>query len=474
VVLLLRASETQLDRRTLGTVVGLALLVRLITLAAAWDDPVVGDALFYSEAGNLLAEGNGFVNPFAGASGLVPSAAHPPLFTTYLSAWSFVGADTTNWHRIASILLGTATVGLVAASAAHVGGRRAALVAGGLAAAWPNLWYWEVGIQAEALASTFVAAFTLASLRFFASPSRGRLLIVAVTVALAALTRAELVLLAVALIPMVAVVAGISRAIKAGWLGAAALTIAVTIAPWAAYNSTRFDRPVPLSNGLGLVLIGSNCDAAYYGSNIGYWWYGCSSAGSASAGVLPTDDPSEQDALKRRVAVAYALDHPTRLPAVAGARAARYFGLWSPWQAARLADTQEGMERDVNYAAQLAWLVGIGMAVVGGRKLHRDGTRLLPLLAAPTVGVVTAVLIYAVIRFRAPTEPPVIILAAVGVLHLLDWRAPTRGAAQRDPTPTPRRVIVKRAELGDQRPPVPRPVIISKRSDAAGQGPNHA
>lgn len=404
----------------LVVIVGVAVGVRVLGVAALWDDALTGDSEFYSAQARLVAEGEGFVRPFpgsAGGEGGAQSADHPPLFTMYLAAWSLLGAETEAWHRLASSALGVLTVLLVVRVGVQLGGRRAGIVAGLFAAVWPNLWYWEIDVQAEAIAAPCVAAFSLVGLRFLDRPNRKALVSLGVTVGLAALARAELVLLAAAVPVLALALDGLSRLGKVQWIGVSLVATVVTIAPWSVYNLARFDRPVLLSNGLGLVLVSSNCDSTYYGENIGYWWFGCSKSGSLAAGLIPDlDDQSDEDVLKRGVALEYIADHVDRVPAVMTARALRYMGLWPPLAAADRAESSEALPRSVYYVAQGLWLGALGFGIVAIRTGRRAGRRLLPVLAPPVVGLTTAIFVYGILRFRAPTEPPLIALGAWGLV----------------------------------------------------------
>jgi hypothetical protein len=432
-------------------ILGLALAVRILGVAANWDEPLQGDPLFYSSQARTIADGDGYTDPFAGfrASTSHESADHPPLFVTYLAAWTVLGADTTHWHRIATSLIGLGTVALVTVIGFRLGGRRVAVVSGLLAAVWPNLWYWDVDVQSEAITALAVAGFTVAGLAFLRRPTLRRLAVVGALIGVCALGRAEMLLL-VPVVPMLVwAVADLSGRQRAGWMGAALAATLLVIGPWTAYNLARFDKPVLLSNGLGLVLVSSNCDTTYYGDTIGYWWFGCSVTGSTAAGNLPEDDQSVEDRRKRDVAVAYVEDHLGRTPAVATARGARFMGLWPPTASSQLAATNEGMAREVYLSAQALWLAAVGFSIAGIRVARRRGQRLSPVLGPPIAGFVTAVLIYGIIRFRAPIEPPVIALGALGAVHCFDLlraRTTPPAPARADTAPPPRRIVRRPVE----------------------------
>src|SRR6185437_10581862 len=205
--------------------------------AAVW-----GDSFAYHYGANLLASGKGFVDPvrysFSGLS--FPSAAHPPLYMTYLAAWSLIGVKSALSHRIVSCFLGVATVGLIGLLGRRLAGERAGLIAALLAAAYPHLW-----LNDAALMSETAAAFAVV------------LAILVPAIALPLLLRTK----------------GIDVADRWKRVGAVAVMSVVIIGPWVGYNLTRFEHPVLLSNGFGATLQGGSCDATFYGRDIGYWAY---------------------------------------------------------------------------------------------------------------------------------------------------------------------------------------------------------
>src|SRR3954468_8322723 len=90
----------------------------------------LGDATYYHELANALADGRGFVNPATGAA----TALHPPLFPLALTPSSLLGLDSYNAHRVVVALIGTATVVCVGLLGRRLAGDRAGLMAAGVAA----------------------------------------------------------------------------------------------------------------------------------------------------------------------------------------------------------------------------------------------------------------------------------------------------------------------------------------------------
>src|SRR5690606_1963384 len=93
-------------------------------------DEIGGDAYYYHRSAQLLAEGEGFVHPFAFDEGIrMPGADHPPAYTVVLALPSLLGFDTILSHQIFSSVLGVGTVALLAFTGRRMAGPRAGLLA---------------------------------------------------------------------------------------------------------------------------------------------------------------------------------------------------------------------------------------------------------------------------------------------------------------------------------------------------------
>jgi hypothetical protein len=127
----------------LTAVTAFAFVVRVVwVLAARRDFALKGDDYYYHWQANALADGLGYLNPFSWkALGRIdPSAAHPPLYATYLSVVSWFGGTTPLAHRLASCVLGAGAIAVVALAARRIAGDRAGIIAGLLGATYPMLW----------------------------------------------------------------------------------------------------------------------------------------------------------------------------------------------------------------------------------------------------------------------------------------------------------------------------------------------
>jgi hypothetical protein len=167
---------------------------------------------------------------------------------------------------------------------------------------------------------------------------------------------------------------------------------------------------------------------------MGYWDFGCSVAGDTAAqaadggiytkdGKLADIDGSDLDLRMRTVTATYVAHHPSRVLAVVGARLGRVTGLYRPIEQAHLQSSNEGSTPLWLAGTIMAtWYVFAGLAIAGGVALRRRGVPVLVLASPMIVVLFTTVFSYGLGRFRAPAEAAVMLLAAVGVDHIVRRR----------------------------------------------------
>ena len=393
-------------------VVIVAFAVRLAyVLFVVGDDPVAGDAIYYSAQAEVITRGDFFDHPFTGE----PAADHPPVTSLLLALPSIGGGDPAFEQRVFMAVIGTLAVLAVADLGRVVAGRRVGLASGAIAAVHPGLWINDGLAMSETPTALVTAVLLSVAIRWRRGEAPAWAL--GAVGGVAALTRAELALL-VALI----VATTVGRRWRE-WLPPAvvvAASAAAVMAPWTAFNLSRFEEPVLVSTNDGLTLLGSNCDPAY-GEGLGFWHLGCAPPAEG--------DQSEVSAAYRREAVAYAEDHADRLPTVVAARVGRVWGAYRPMDMVHL-NTGEGRPKTASRLAIWSWY---GLAAVGATGLwllrRRSGPWLVLLLPVATVTAVAA-LTYGIPRFRLSAEVAFIPAAALVLVCLAD-----RAGGRATPTP---------------------------------------
>jgi hypothetical protein len=385
-----------------------------------------GDQVFYHHQANALADGFGYVNPYAlqGAGWLLPTAAHPPVYSTYLALWSAVGIDTPPGHKLASCVLGMATVLLVGLVAHRIAGEAAGLAAATLAALAPNLWISDGGLVSEAAYGTSVALLLLAAHRAWRAPDTWAAVWLGLALALATLTRAEaLVLFAFLAVPVLLVRRStVPLAQRFRLLVICGATGAAALAPWVARNLTTFEHPVGVSVGAGYVLEIANCDDTYHGPLLGYWSQACDRS------TWPEGDESTVELAKREVAMEHIRANTGRLPVVVAARVGRMWDVYRPSQGVRLNDFFERRGRLPSQLGLWFYWAMLPLGVLGAREARRRGAALSPYVAIAASVTLAAAMSFGITRYRAGAEVALCVLAGVGLAWLLEAVSARRAA----------------------------------------------
>ena len=433
--------------------VGLAVRTGYL-VTKQWDHPLEGDAFFYHETANLLAEGKGYIDPFRYTQGLhgtyqvptsdgrtvtvtvdqpagveQPTAAHPPAWTVVLAGFSKLGMDSQNSHRLAGVLVGTLGVVAIGLAGREWAGSRVGLVSAAVASVYGFLWLNDAAAMSESLVTVLVPVTTIVALRFWRRPSWRLATLLGVLGAIGALTRGELLLF----VPVVVLAALVKE--RRGWrpaLGRAAVALGVLVvlvSPWVARNLTTFREPVLLGP-TGTILSQTNCDATYYHPKLGYWELNCSPPAVVDAQGHLLDE-SQQDRVRRTAGLDYAKSHLARLAVVAvPARIGRMFNLYDPVQTARFDIYVEGRDFDLSIFSLVQYYVLVPFAVAGVVIARRRRLPLLVLLTWVGLVVFVAATTFGNNRYRVTAAPVLLWLSGLAFVALWDrYRRPPRTAA---------------------------------------------
>ena len=437
-------------RGRLGLIVGLGLVVRLAhVLLVSHDNPLSGDAAGYHLAANLFADGMGFPEPIRHFFGgidevtlgngsvavvetpighLEPTAGHPPVWTIVMGTFAFLGATTVGQQQVISALLGLPAIVLMGLLGRRLRSERLGLLSASITATYAFVWINDGLIVSETAAIAAAAACMLAGVSFWQEPSRRRAMVLGLVGGIAALTRSELILF----LPIVAAVMLIrsplpwrERAVRYGICGCVALALCL---PWFVRNSLVFDAPVLFSNGAGTVLVQTNCDDTYYGSDIGYWSLQCGQpAPYGPNGELL--DEYERDVVVRERATDYIAQNRGRLAsAVIPARIGRMWGLYEPIGQLRRDVHADRRSFAVSVLGFAQFLLLVPAAVAGAVVVRRSRGPLLVLLAWVPIATLTAASAFGNTRYRTAAETSLVILAAVAIDVFTDRLQRTRQA----------------------------------------------
>jgi 4-amino-4-deoxy-L-arabinose transferase-like glycosyltransferase len=388
-------------------VAGVGIRVLYTLVEAPWPPDQLDDQFYFAALPQLFADGAGWVQPIAYTFRDVSAATaeHPPLHSLLLAGLAELGGTSPDLQRLTGTLFGAGTIATVGVLGRMLAGERVGLIAALLAAVHPVLIAADGALMSESLYGLLVALSLLAAYRLLDSPSAGGAVVLGAVAGLAALTRGEaLLLLPLVLIPVVRRPAGPRAALVA------VVALVVVLAPWTVRNWIVFDQPVLIANSAGSAIGGANCDATYFGDQLGGWRPQC-----------VRDHPgneAEAFAEARRDGTRYAGDHLDRLPVVLAVRVARVWAVYDPLQ------VPEGRSTTVHKLGLAMLLALVPLAILGGLALRRRGVEIWILIAPLVVVSVTALLVYGNQRFREPADVALVVLGAVG-LDLLSRRRRT-------------------------------------------------
>ena len=375
---------------------------------------VGGDGLFYLKAGEALADGYGFTNPFDPTR--PPYARLMPLWTLLVGTGDFLGLDSAKALKLAFVGFGAATILLVGLAGRRMFSARAGLIAAGLCAVDPGLWLYERNLNAETVLFPFVALVLLFAYRYREEPSLGRAALLGAAIGVVTLTRAEQILLVPLLLaPLLLCTPSLSWPRRAGRCGFAVAIIVVLLLPWTFYNRDRFAHPVLLSNGLGFTMGAGASESTFKGELLG-------SFDIASLNRSPAGRAQDETVRERRMrseALTFTRENLSRLPVVLLAREGRSFGLFAPGHQV------EVNSRELNSPPAVLWLwnvvywILLPFSVVGFVVLRRKRIPIYPLLAFFVIVIVSSAITFGDPRYRACTEVPIVLTAAVAADELV-------------------------------------------------------
>lgn len=371
-----------------------------------------GDGFSYHYEALRLADGLGYTSSFFDVG--APIAHHPPGWVTLLGIFSWLGARSPLAHQLIASAIGLGVVVVIALVGRRYFNERTGGIAAIIAALYPGFWALEARILSEPLGLLLAGFFMLLVADLRERPTFGRSFVVGVVAGLLTLVRSEqLALLILVVSPVLLFAHGLPIRHRALRLAVVFLTCGAMIAPWAIYNSTRFDHVVVLSSNSGGTLLGGNClPSTYSGERMGYYDDTC------IVGLA-------QKHLALRTALRNIGGHLPELPAVVAARFGRMLAVFRPSQTVGFIAYWMNMEAWVIWAWVTSYWLIAATALAGGFVACRQGRFLLPLLAPVVLTAAIVAITFGEPRYHAMADLGVILLAAVALERLLPARSAT-------------------------------------------------
>ncbi len=368
-----------------------------------------------------------------------PSTMRPPLYPIFLAGVYLLTGHDPLHARLALSVVGAVTCVLVSLIARDLFGRWPALVAGLVAATYPQLFIFDAWLYSESLAICLLTASCLVVMRVVRRPVSWRWLAAGVLVGLTALARPNGIyaLAAVVIWAVVAVRSGMLP-LKRAALGVAllALGMVLVLAPWTVRNYVVTGGAfVPLTTMDGTVIAGSYSDGAL------------SYTGYKGAWVNPLLVPDFRAVLDRQAQADcwgpcevaldhtmtqlgehWALTHISWLPHLLFWRMVQF---WTPASPPTEAGMPIWRPFAVLYPTLVLLLSAAGLVAIR----RRWRAALVPLLFGASF-VAGALVFYGSPRMRAPMEPLLIVVATGGAFWIAGlarlgwnrWAPPARAS----------------------------------------------
>jgi len=201
------------------------------------------------------------------------------------------------------------------------------------------------------------------------------------------------------------------------------------LAPWVGRNLATFKDPTYISTGDGLALLGSNCPQTYSGPELGLWSVSCTTS------VKGGGDESVQSSRDQHAALQYIEHHADRLPAVVLARVGRVWDLYKPVQMAHV-EVGEGRPFAASLAGLGFYYALLPFSVAGIVILRRRRIDQWFLLVPAGAVTLVSALVFAPVRYRAPFEVCLVVLAAPAMLVLAQRLSGRPSFVMKHPAPS--------------------------------------
>lgn len=371
--------RVQSFRFRVGLIALLGLIWRLAYVNLEQPYRILTDEAWYVTQAHRLFSVHPFTSLFDYS---LPTAQHGPLISILVSPFAWLFPDATAGLRFLIPFIGLFTVLGFAVLGRQLVSERCGLIAAALAAILPDFWVRDGLVASESLSVALLVWLLVLLHSFLREPRLRTSIALGLLVGALTLTRAECAGLCLVLLGFLV------WKLRSQWRAAVrhcavVLLIAATVvAPWVAFNSSRFESNVLLTNNLGITLAGANCHAAYYdGRYIGYDTPTCWDAAQAQALAVSTDE-AVQSAFMKSMALDYVRAHITRMPLVMTMREAWLVGIYRPSYVVFMSSLG-GQPRWATWMQMLGFWILAGAALTLSLVKRRGSKRILDPLRAP-------------------------------------------------------------------------------------------
>jgi 4-amino-4-deoxy-L-arabinose transferase-like glycosyltransferase len=416
-----------------------AFTVRLVyNLTAARDyTPRFDAALYNFIAQNLLNKHCYCIY------GTQPAVSRAPLWPWMMAGIYSITGQQNFFARLFYCFLGSGTCLLVYAFANALFGRRIALVAGVIAALYTGLFLYDGWLYTESLYTFCVTgfAYTLFRVQSPASPAASGVkqsapsaiwqainrqrwpILCGLFIGAAALTRPNgLSLLGVLVLWAVILIWSNSMPIRQVLRNTLLISLIalLMVAPWTYRNYLTTHQFVPVETGIGEVLLGAYNDVVVAGDPAvrGYWRPPAGALNHDLPGYTPQTDKQDTDK-----ALAWIGSHLNEMPYLLGLH---FLNMWQPYTYAHGLPIEEFPDRRSSQfilalipveSIPIFLLAALGL--IATWKRFKSALLVVYLVIAATIA--QNMVFYSTMRFRAPIEPLLVLLAGAAIWWMLPW-----------------------------------------------------
>lgn len=406
-----------------------ALLVRIIyNLTAARGYVPMYDAAQYERIALHILEQHCFCDvSFQSTTG------RPPLWPATIALIYGIFGPQNFYVRIFLSILGSGTCVLIYFFARDLFGKRLALVAGIAAALYPGLFIYDGWLYSESLFTFLFLAFTY-SLYLLQRTSQTRWMVLSgVALGLSALTRQN-GLFILGLFIMWAIIVGWRRITPLRILTKAIITIMlitiIIVVPWSIRNYIVSQKIIPVATGSGTILAGAYNDTVLNDPRVPGMWVVPDAARPPIVYKTKCCDIWGEQPDQQAYAVHWIENHLSSMPRLLSLH---FFNIWRP----SLPDgvsavdqfpnriSSQLVRRMMRYIPPLIFLLAFLGLVVTWEKRQQ----LLPIYLAMLLIIANCIAFYGSVRFRAPIEPMLIILATGALWGIIAFVSAKQGVS---------------------------------------------
>jgi 4-amino-4-deoxy-L-arabinose transferase-like glycosyltransferase len=410
----------------LSMFVVLGVLFRVLySVIWEWGAALQGDPEWFEQTAASLSRGDGLAAPFLGKGAPVPTALHPPVFSTLLAILDLVRLQSVDAHRIALAFVSAATIVAMALVGRRLMGPATGLVAAAFAALSPLWVQWGGRLLSESVYLVIIPVLLWIALECVDRPRWRVFGGAGVAIGFAVLTRSEALWFAVLLgLPLVFMGSHEwKRRVRYGMILLAG--VVVVVGPWVVRNDLQLGA-LTLSTNSGSTWVGAYTPNTFSPGNPEYGSFDDETQFADAAVLLKWGKPPGHAKAWTELTLnnalgtlgkTFARQHLSDLPGVILAREGRMWGVYSTGTQLTNDSEEGGQVRGFYIAGWFVEWISIPLTLAGAIVLGGISRRHLVILIVPLlVAVLDAAVFFGSTRLRVVAEPSMFLLSSIAIV----------------------------------------------------------